>query len=208
MMATVVPLSSQEATGKQFSIEEEPDRGAMLEKDMTFWKGLGLMNERVHKLNLSGCQPPLQGDSVIGLEIGLMAELERINFNNNKISGPLPLLECLGRLRRLRQFSISNNQISGSLKNISVLKHLTDLELSRNVITGPIPLELGSLDQLVSLNLSHGKLTGTMPSEMSGLFNLRVLNLSHNKLHGHLKSWIGSLPRLQRIDLGYNPLEG
>jgi len=115
MNGRLYKLNLSQAKVKELSIGEV-SHGAMLAQDMTLWKGLGLLNGRAYKLNLSGCQPPLQGSSAIGPEIGLMAELERINFNNNKISGPLPLVECLGRLTQLRQLSISNNQISGSLR--------------------------------------------------------------------------------------------
>jgi len=192
----------------KLSNEEESSRRVLLAVDMCQWEGLSLMDGRVTRLHLSGCSPSLQGSAVLGPELGRMSELERINLNNNKISGPLPLLECLGRLSFLRQLSLSNNQISGSLKNISVLKHLADLDLSKNALTGLIPEELGSLRGLISLNLSHNKLVGTIPPEMSGLFILCSLNLSNNFLVGRIDNWIGSLKSLQRLNLAHNQLEG
>jgi Leucine-rich repeat (LRR) protein len=46
------------------------------------------------------------------------------------------------------------------------------LGLSRNLLTGTIPTELGKLTNLRMLSLSGNQLTGTIPSELGKLNNL------------------------------------
>lgn len=49
---------------------------------------------------------------MLGPEVGLMSELQRINLSHNTLSGPVPLLACLGRLPELRQVCLSHNKVT------------------------------------------------------------------------------------------------
>ena len=59
------------------------------------------------------------------------------------------------------------------------------MDLSKNLLEGAIPPELGRLSKLQSLWLSDNRLSGEIPSELGGLVNLRWLMLSGgNQLTG------------------------
>ena len=61
---------------------------------------------------------------------------------------------------------------------------VTELSLSSNQLTGPIPAELGDLTNLVSLDLDANQLTGPIPAELGDLSNLESLDLDANELTG------------------------
>jgi hypothetical protein len=145
----------------------EVERLIKLERDMCAWEGVGVMEGRIHSFSLIGCQVPCPLSNLIGADLGLISELQRINLSNNQLHGPLPIQESLAALRMLRQLSLSRNCLSGPLTHVSLLRQLADLDLSHNALTGPLPPHLClHLPELVTLNLSHNKLHGKLPSEL------------------------------------------
>ena len=75
-------------------------------------------------------------------------------------------------------------------------------------MTGPIPLELGSLTGLRVLDLGGNELTGIIPPELGQLRELRVLNLSGNRLGGLIPPELGRLTEIRELYLGRNQLGG
>ena len=65
-------------------------------------------------------------------------ELESLNLDSNRLSGPIP-------------------------PELGGLPNLTELELSDNELSGPIPPELGGLSNLTRLRLSGNQLSGCIP---------------------------------------------
>ena len=76
------------------------------------------------------------------------------------------------------------------------LGNITQLNLDRNGLAGPIPPELGALANLRELFLSQNDLTGPIPTELGNLPNLRELNLYENDLTGPIPTELGSLANL------------
>ena len=80
--------------------------------------------------------------------------------------------------------------------------------LQHNRLTGPIPAELGQLDQLNTLYLQHNQLTGEIPTELGQLSQLRELHLQHNQLTGAIPAELGQLSQLREFSFRGNRLAG
>ena len=85
---------------------------------------------------------------------------------------------------------------------------VTELDLSNNQLTGPIPEALGQLDSLRSLDLSVNQLAGTIPEALGQLDNLDILNLAANYLTGPIPEALGQLDNLKFLHLAGNGLTG
>ncbi len=82
------------------------------------------------------------------------------------------------------------------------------LDLMRNKLNGPIPLELGYLTSLRKLDLSFNQLNGAIPPELGNLVRMWELRLDRNLLAGAIPPELGSLTSLQRLRLDDNQLTG
>ena len=96
---------------------------------------------------------------------------------------------------------------------------VTELDLSGNELTGPVPAALGDLELLQTLNLADrwdppsrqwftNALTGPIPSSLGRLSNLRRLYLDGNELTGRIPDALGNLTNLESLSLGRNGLTG
>ena len=85
---------------------------------------------------------------------------------------------------------------------------VTELNLYRNNLGGPIPPELGSLTSLRELDLGDNGLTGSIPSELGNLTNLTRLRLLDKHLTGPIPPELGNLTRLRELPLAGNQLTG
>ena len=111
-----------------------------------------------------------------------------------------------GRVSRL---DLGGNELTGPIPvDLGSLVNLRRLELFSNDLTGPIPSELGSLVNLETLDLGGNELTGPIPAELGSLVNLETLDLGGNELTGPIPVDLGGLASLQRLDLFSNGLAG
>ncbi len=85
---------------------------------------------------------------------------------------------------------------------------VTNLSLTNNNLSGPLPTEMGDLTQLQTLQLWSNNLTGTIPNSIGNLSNLIELDLNNNKLTGAIPSAVGTITTLQKIRLDRNQLTG
>ena len=91
---------------------------------------------------------------------------------------------------------------------IGQLQNLTTLNLRSNQLTGPIPPEIGQLQNLTTLDLRFNQLTGPIPPEIGQLQNLTTLDLRENQLTGPIPPEIGQLQNLTTLVLSGNQLTG
>ncbi|URE45073.1 Leucine rich repeat N-terminal domain [Musa troglodytarum] len=146
--------------------------------------------------------------------LGNYPELSIIDLSLNRLSGPVP--PGLFTSLTLISLNLSGNQFSGSIPLQSshsteslVLpsySHLESLDLSNNLLIGPLPPEIGNMQRLKLLNLRNNTLSGELPSELSKLGTLEILDLSMN----HFKGRIPDMPQsgLNVFNVSYNDLSG
>ncbi|GMJ12932.1 receptor-like kinase 1 [Hibiscus trionum] len=136
-------------------------------ENASFWDGIGCVNGRVTAILLE----------------------------SRGLSGTVSS-DAFVSLSELVTVSLKNNSLSGNIMDFSSNPKLKDIDMSNNMLNGPIPWSLFSLEFLQSLQLQDNQLTGPMPE-----FNqksLTVFNVSNNKIicpipgTGSLKSLIAA----------------
>ena len=110
---------------------------------------------------------------------------------------------------RVTDIELGWNELSGPIPaELGNLENLENLGLGFNALTGRIPGELGALAGLWQLHLAGNALSGPLPAELGNLANLGSLNLQSNELSGPIPAELGGLTNLQTLDLGWNELSG
>ncbi|TVT97105.1 hypothetical protein EJB05_57662, partial [Eragrostis curvula] len=94
------------------------------------------------------------------------------------------------------------------LEFTSGIVYMVNLDLSCNILTGPIPAGIGKLGALKNLNLSWNHLNGTIPDSIGDIRSLESLDLSHNEFGGEIPAALSKLLSLSRLNLSYNNLTG
>ena len=107
------------------------------------------------------------------------------------------------------ELDLSDNKLSGPIPSeLGDLSYLTTLSLHTNALTGPVPSALGNLSNLTTLSLHTNGLTGALPSALGDLSNLRYLSLHTNALTGPVPPALGNLSNLMTLSLHTNGLTG
>eukprot|EP00980_Cylindrotheca_fusiformis_P015511 scaffold4410_cov78-Cylindrotheca_fusiformis.AAC.2 len=116
----------------------------------------------------------------------------------------------IGNLKRLRQLEVDeySSMVGPIPSEIGHLQQLESLGLSYNNFMGPIPSEIGHLQQLETLDLFANKFLGPIPSEIGHLQQLKSLSLVGNMFSGPIPSEIGNLQQLKSLFLEQNKLSG
>ncbi|CAN1234905.1 LRR receptor-like serine/threonine-protein kinase RGI2 [Linum perenne] len=136
-----------------------------------------------------------------------LLKLTVLDLSRNRISGRIP--HNIGKLTSLNKLILGGNYISGSVPySLGFCKDLQLLDLGRNRIEGSIPFEIGQLEELdIMLNLSWNLLTGPVPESFSNLSKLSTLDISHNILTGTL-TVLGRLENLVSLNVSFNRFSG
>jgi len=88
------------------------------------------------------------------------------------------------------------------------IDNTTELDLSGNGISGPIPPEIGTLVNLNYINLRFNELTGSIPESIGNLISLTTLSLSDNSLTGEIPVELENLVNLENLYLHNNQFSG
>ncbi|KAK3151146.1 hypothetical protein QOZ80_3AG0242320 [Eleusine coracana subsp. coracana] len=87
-------------------------------------------------------------------------------------------------------------------------KRVVNLILAYHKLVGPIPPEIGRLNELQNLSLQGNSLYGSLPPELGNCTKLQQLYLHGNYLSGYIPSEFGNLVELEALDLSSNTLSG
>ncbi|XP_017231335.1 probable LRR receptor-like serine/threonine-protein kinase At3g47570 isoform X2 [Daucus carota subsp. sativus] len=161
-----------------------------------------------------------------------LTKLASLLSSENNISGTIPA--CLSNITELLTVSLSNNKLHGSIPttlfNISSIEglylfnnhlsglipeHITGLSsnchvlyLDQNLLTGPLPSNIGSLIHLVELGFSDNKMTGEIPTSLGDCLMLEELDMERNLFQGRIPSSFKALRSLKLLDLSDNNMSG
>jgi Leucine-rich repeat (LRR) protein len=135
-----------------------------------------------------------------------MADLETIQIQYNKFTGPLPSLQGL---KKIREVTFANNLFSGELPAwLTTLTTLEVLEIQANQFSGTLPTDIGKLTKLIRLQGWGNLFTGEIPASVGDLSELRVLDLGSCQLSGRIPESVGRLAKLNTLALAENKLTG
>ncbi|KAK9076162.1 hypothetical protein SSX86_004495 [Deinandra increscens subsp. villosa] len=154
--------------------------------------------------------------------LGSFNSLFYLDLSNNSFSGEIPmnitqLQSMISRDVLLEEaspdfsfFKIYRN-MSGrgaTLQYNQIMRLPPLLDLSSNLLIGPIWPEFGNMKKLHVLDLKHNRLSGTIPSSLSGMRNIETLDLSYNDLTGTIPPSLVKLNFLSKFSVAYNNLKG
>ncbi|PQQ07512.1 receptor-like protein kinase 2 [Prunus yedoensis var. nudiflora] len=128
-----------------------------------------------------------------------------VDLSSNRFEGPLPLWSSNIILLCLR-----DNLFSGPIPhNIGqVMPNLTHLDISRNSLSGNIPMSFGNLSQLEVMLISDNNLSGEIPHFWNNIPSLYYVDMSNNSLSGTIPRSLGSLTSLNFLFLSSNNFSG
>ena len=109
------------------------------------------------------------------------------------------------------EISLPSARLRGNLSSLdfSSFPNLVSLNLSHNLLTGPIPFQIGTLSRLTHLNLSMNFHSGNPPLSLTNLTNLSLPYMGNNLISGKLDPRLFSnWTRLEFLELQNNNFTG
>ncbi|KAM7250003.1 hypothetical protein ACFE04_021886 [Oxalis oulophora] len=136
-----------------------------------------------------------------------LPKLNLVELQSNYLSGSLPVNNGSSKPVDLGELNLSNNLLSGPLPNsISDFSSLQILLLDGNQFSGPIPPSIGKLKQVLKLDLSQNSLSGSIPPEIGNCYHLTFLDLNQNNLSGSIPVEISNLRIINYLNVSRNHL--
>ncbi|XP_073012942.1 receptor kinase-like protein Xa21 [Typha latifolia] len=138
---------------------------------------------------------------------GNFTRLSMLDLSFNGLSGNIP--SSLGKCS-LEVLSLGNNKLTGALpKDIFLISTLSIyLGFPHNLLSGPIPSEVGSLKNLIQLDIRENNFSGQIPTPLGECQIMEYLYLDGNLFQGPIPSALSQLRGLQELDLSQNNLSG
>ncbi|XBI83088.1 hypothetical protein VPH35_091639 [Triticum aestivum] len=142
----------------------------------------------------------------------VFSNVQYLNISCNQISGRLP--RTLEFMPSALIFDLNSNNLTGTLPHLP--RHLIELDISRNSLSGPLPINgtippyICQLQLLQVLDLAKNCLVGQFPlcPEVSEGRFIKAIILNENNLSGEFPSFLQSCPELILLDLANNKFDG
>ncbi|XP_008791706.2 putative receptor-like protein kinase At3g47110 [Phoenix dactylifera] len=162
---------------------------------------------RLKELRILG----LAGNKLLGeipAAFGNLSMLIHLELYGNELEGTIPA--TFSEFQKLLSLDLSTNRLNGSIpREPFTLTSLNSLmNLSNNFLTGPLPDDIGGLENLIALDLSNNLLSGKISDSIGNCRSMEVLSMSDNSFTGLIPNTIGNLKGLQSLDLSSNKLSG
>ncbi|KAA8521860.1 hypothetical protein F0562_012518 [Nyssa sinensis] len=135
-----------------------------------------------------------------------LSSLEHLDLARNNLHGAIPL--GLFLLKNLSNMYLFKNQLSGNIPPLKQSFNLTQIDLSMNSLSGPIPEDFGKLQQLETLNLFWNQLSGEIPSSIGLIRTLKNFRVFNNSLSGVLPPELGVHSKLEAFEVSSNQFTG
>ncbi|KAL2335372.1 hypothetical protein Fmac_016585 [Flemingia macrophylla] len=168
-----------------------------------FWNiSSSLLYLNVSHNKLSGVLPK-------SLSLSLSSQYEDLtsawDFSFNNLSGAVPQFSSTTIFVLL----LSNNMFSRFVSSFcaTLPKNLSILDLSSNLLVGPLPNCWEKSQSLEVLSFANNSLSGRIPKSIGTLQQIKSMNFNNNNFSGQIPS-LTRCKSLQFIDFGDNNLEG
>lgn len=104
---------------------------------------------------------------------------------------------------------LAGNLLTGPIPaQLGFLTQLEHLEIGYNEFTGRIPVQFGMLSNLDYFDVSSANLSGDLPGELGNLTKLETLLIFKNRFSGSIPESFGQLEALKYLDASDNNLTG
>ncbi|CAI8593299.1 unnamed protein product [Vicia faba] len=104
---------------------------------------------------------------------------------------------------------LKGQNLPGTLPpELTRLRYLQNIDLSRNYLNGTIPKQWGSMMSISKIALLGNRLTGSIPAEIANISTLQILELWNNQMSGNLPPELGNLTQIQTLRFSFNNFSG
>ncbi|CAO2210693.1 unnamed protein product [Urochloa humidicola] len=149
-------------------------------------------------------------NSLTGVGFPFPPSLRTLDISNNQLSEASLLNYTLTGCHRVECLNLSGNRFDGRIARIAPCSKLAVLDLSWNILSGPLPVDLvaAAPATLIHLNIARNNFSGDISAYNFGwCSNLMVLDWSYNGLSGKgLPSSLANCSRLETLDMSGNKL--
>ena len=133
-----------------------------------------------------------------------MYKLQYLDLSDNRLEEISS--EIFEQMKNLKILRLRGNRLNvTNLWKIANAKNLHELDISSNIIIGPLTIDLlPKLNYLQELYINHNLMSSIRKGALRGCKNLTVLSLSHNQIDVIEDDAFLNLGSLKKLDLAHN----
>ncbi|GMH29851.1 hypothetical protein Nepgr_031694 [Nepenthes gracilis] len=137
---------------------------------------------------------------------GVVCHVYNISLKGQDLAGSLP--KSLAKLPYIKVIDLTRNYLTGTIPLEWASTKLEYLSVIVNKLSGPIPRYLGNFESLTYLSIENNIFSGSVPAELGKLVHLSNLTLSANNLTGELPKELTNLTELTELRISSNNFSG